>query len=383
MKKTVYIAGTSKISFLTQDLLDPEKTEFKGYVMLEKREEDQSEAWQFIWGGYPLLTIEQYQKTQADYLIIGEINDFGKDDPKVVPMGRSLSIVGMYLGAEYYIYRKKSLRDMKNENICGIVTGMSYMQRGINTEQMSRKWALCAYPSQDLYYDFFTLADAIKRLGGKLKYVVMGIAPYSFRYDLSLSKGVQEKVYLYYREFGELHNAIPSPEELELFVRCDKVLDELLCSNWRDIIFDFISESTFQHSNRIYHFKALNDKQQQESLEVMKKTGNKPYPDTVAENKMVFDMYMKLCSRHNIKTTVLLPPFSEFFREHFPDEYVEETRNIIRDYQGKYNFEILDLYDSPDFAKDMYYMDEAHMNIYGAEKLTKILDDFLKEKVYD
>ncbi len=381
--KTVYIAGTSKLSFLLQDLLDPQKVDFKGYVTIEKRGKKQSDGAQFVWGGYPMITMDEYQSIPSDYLIIGEAIDFDESDPKMISLAKSLSVVGMYLGAEYYIYRKKSLRDMKDKNICGIVTGMSYAQRGINTEQMSRKWALCAYPSQDLYYDFFTLADAVKRLEGKLKYVVMEIAPYSFRYDLSLSKRVCNKVYYYYREFGEVHNASLPQEELELLERCDRVLDELCYPNWRDIIFDFISETTFQHSERMYNFNNLTKEQQQESLEVMKNVSNKPYSDTIAENKMVFDMYLKLCSRHNIKVTVFIPPFSDFFRKHFPIEYVEETRNIVHEYRGKYVFEILDLYDSPDFVEDKYYMDEAHMNIYGAAKLTEVLDGFLKNKIYD
>ena len=33
---------------------------------------------------------------------------------------------------------------------------------------------------------------------------------------------------------------------------------------------------------------------------------------TDAENKMVFDMFLKLCARHGIRVTILIPPFSEF-----------------------------------------------------------------------
>lgn len=381
MKKTVYIAGTNKLAFLFQDLLNPQKAEFGGYVTFHHDEEGQ-----FVWGGYPLIPIEQYESLNADYLVICDEADFDKidrADRKIVSPRYSLSVIGMYLGEEYYIYRKKAIRDMKDENICGIITGMSYTQRGINAERMSKKWCMCAYPSQDLYYDFFALADAIRKSGDRLKYAVMGISPYSFRYDLSLSKGVQEKVYFYYREFGEFHNAIPIQEDLELMVRYDNVLDELCYPNWRDIYFDFIAEHSFKRSEQIFDFTGLDEKQQEKSLEEMKKISNKPYTDTIAENRMVFDMYMKLCKKHNIKVTVLIPPCSVFFRDHFPNEYVEETRDIISEFRGKYDMEILDLYDACEFADDRYYMDEAHMNKWGAEKLTQTLDEFLIDRVYN
>ena len=381
MKKIVYIAGTNKLSFLFQALLDPQKTEFGGYVTF-----DPSEKEQFVWGGYPLIPIEQFENLKSDYLIVCNEEDFDRIDRndvgKVTPRF-SLSVVGMYLGEEYYIYRKKAIQDLNNGNTCGVITGMSYTQRGINAEQMSKKWCLSAYPSQDLYYDFFALADAIKRSGDRIKYAVMGLAPYSFRYDLSLSKGVQEKVYFYYREFGEFHNAVPIQEDLELMIRYDKILDDLCYPNWRDVYFDFITEHPFKRSEHVFDFQGLDEKQQQKSLEEMKKISNKPYSETIAENKMVFDMYLKLCKKHNIKVTVLLPPCSGFFREHFPQDYVDETRSIIQEYSGKYDIEILDLYDSPEFAEDKYYMDEAHMNKWGAEKLTKVLDEFLINRVYD
>ena len=65
MKKIVYIAGTNKLSFLFQALLDPQKTEFGGYVTF-----DPSEKEQFVWGGYPLIPIEQFENLKSDYLIV-------------------------------------------------------------------------------------------------------------------------------------------------------------------------------------------------------------------------------------------------------------------------------------------------------------------------
>lgn len=376
--KKVYIAGFGQLSFLIQDLLELEKIDFKGYVSLEKIPD-----YQLIRGGYPLLSTEQLEEKEYDYLILCDKTSWNKDNARMISLWDSLSIISMQLNPEFFIYRQKALRDMMNENACGCVTGISCIRCAVNIELMNKKWSMCACSSQDLYYDFFAVADAIKRMGTKLKYVVMGIVPYSFRYDASLSTENYRKCLAYYREFGELHNLKALKSGLENMEKVDRILDELCRSDWRDICFDFLCDGIFKSADQEYFFEKLSPEQQQKSLEKMQRLGNKPYPDTVEENKMVFDMYLKLCARHNIKVTVLIPPFSEFFREHFPDEYVKETRSIIQEYCGKYDFEVLDLYDSPDFLNNSLYADEDHLNVFGATKLTKKLDEFLAERVYD
>lgn len=376
--RKIYIAGTDKLSLLIQDLVDLKKIDFKGFVSFDKTEQNK-----FIRGGYPVLTIEQLDKKGYDYLIVCDKIDYDKEDPKIVSVWDSLSIVSMQLNPEFFIYRQKALRDMADENACGIVTGISCIRCAVNTELMSRKWAMCACSSQDLYYDFFAVADAIKRMGAGLKYVVMGIVPYSFRYDASLSTENYRKCLAYYREFGELHNLAALKPGLEYMERTDQILDELCRQDWRNLCFDFLCDGLFKSSDQEFYFEQCSPEQQQKSLEKMQRLGNKPYPATVAENTMVFDMYLKLCTRHNIKVTVLIPHFSEFFREHFPAEYVEETRSIIQEYCGKYDFAVMDLYDSPDFADDKYYADEDHMNVYGAAKLTERLDAFLEARIYE
>ncbi|MCR4895667.1 MAG: hypothetical protein K5891_02710 [Lachnospiraceae bacterium] len=378
MKKSVYIAGTSKVAYFIQDLLNSENVIFLGYVSLNQELENQA-----VRGGYPLISMNRLKSEQYDYLLFSEDTEFDKSDDRNISLFNCMSFLSFFLSPEYYLLRKKALSDMNNEDACGIVTGMSYVQRGLIPEHLTKRLCMCAAPCQDLYYDFFSLADALRRMTQKLKYVVMGISPYSFRYDLSLSQENSARVLYYYREFGETHNFAVTEDGIALMERYDKVFDEICYPEWRNIVFDLFFEDSLERNDESFSYGSGDDIRQEESLEKMRKIGNKPYPETVAENEMIFGMFLELCARHGIKTVVLIPPFSRFFREHFPMEYVEEARAIIRSHHAKYEFEVLDMYDSPEFLDDKYFADEDHLNVFGADKLTARLDEFLSERYYE
>ncbi len=74
----VYIAGVCKLSLLLQELLDTDKVEIKGYVSFERET-----AGQLVYGGYPLISIEQLQEKKFDYIIICGKNSFNKNDPRI------------------------------------------------------------------------------------------------------------------------------------------------------------------------------------------------------------------------------------------------------------------------------------------------------------
>lgn len=377
MKKVVYILGVNRTGFILQDLLDDDKAIFKGYVSLNKVSGNQA-----VRGGYPLISMDKLQEEQYDYLLICDYVDYDKADSRNISVLNCLSLISMQLSSEFYAIRKKAVCDMNDENVCGIVTGMSYLQRGLIPELLHRKFCMCACPCQDLYYDLYTLADAAERMGKRLQYSVMGVSPYSFRYDLSLSKENSSRVIYYFREFGEVHHLVGAEESIEEMRRQDDALNEICYPIWQNILYDNFFDEPFARVENTFCFETGDEEQQMKSLEIMKKIGNKPYPETVRENILLFEMYLKLCAERSIKVLVLIPPFSKFFREHFPAEYVEEARTIIENYHEKYDLKVLDLYDSPEFMDDDYYADEDHLNVYGAEKLTEMLNSVLEDGFY-
>ena len=374
--ETCYIGGTCKLAHVIHDLLCEERIIMKGYVVPGDLVQEQD-------SGYPCISIDELQTSQYDFCFFCEnVGEYNVLDRRNIDVKKSLSVVSMYLQPEYYAHRKTALYYMRQGNIDGIITGISSVLRGINATFLPGKWLNCCGPGQDLYYDFLSLSDAITRTNGTIKYAVMGIAPYSFRYDLSLSKKNSLRTLAYYRQFGDLHNASYPEEELEYMKYLDSIMDKYCFANWRDICFDVIFDYSFRGKRDKFYYDTLSEEELQESVERVRRLADKPYLNTLEENKLIFEYYLKLCYRKNIKMIVLIPPFSDFFKKYFTEEYVLELRKIINQYKQEYPFEILDLYDDEAFNEAGLYEDQDHLNAYGAIELTNHLSSFLRERGY-
>lgn len=367
MKKVFYIGGTNRLAQFAQDLLGTDKVNIKGYVSAK----DVYEKERFR--GYPLISAEKLKHEEYDFFLICEEMEYDRSDKRNIALLECLSIMSMVISPEYYLLRKTMLREMKMDTM-GVNTGMSYVQRGLIYENISVPFCMCAAPTQDLFYDFYTLADASAKMAGRLKYVIMGLAPYSLRYDLSLSKANQNRSLYYFREFKEWHNLKMEQSETDRMTYYDEVMDEYATSLWRDICFDILTDDPYHRVKDVFVFDKCDERKKEESLRTVHDLANKPYEASLEENKVIFEMYLKLCKKMDIRLIVLLPPFSIFFREHFPKNYIEEMRSIVRGFQKDYNFVFADMYEDPDFAEDKCYADVDHLNAYGAELLTRKVD---------
>lgn len=99
-------------------------------------------------------------------------------------------------------------------------TGLSYADEALIPVLFKYKLVNFAYGGQDLYYDFQVAKHAVLYGGGHstLRYALVGLAPYSFMYDLS--KGYMENFCLlkYLIALNDVHNFwMPREEYASLF----------------------------------------------------------------------------------------------------------------------------------------------------------------------
>lgn len=256
---------------------------------------------------------------------------------------------------------------MSYEDIEVLVTGISYAQKGINAQELKKNTYNLACSNQDLYYDYNLIKWLLENNYGKLnklKYTIIGLSYYSFQYDLSLSS-MKYKSLLYYEAIGIEHN----------FKKLDVLLsNRTIAENIAEEIFKFNSNGGIQidwmtNKENLY---SLDEHKGRIQAEI---DCNKNYPKTVEENIKIFDKYLKLLEKHNIKPIVIVAPVSKYYSKYFSKRIKDEFMEIIN--ERKERFQFIDYFDSKLFD-DSDFFDVSHLNQHGATKFTRVLNDLIE-----
>lgn len=82
----------------------------------------------------------------------------------------------------------------------------------------------------------------------------------------------------------------------------------------------------------------------------------------------------------NIKVLLFLPPADKSYIENLDKKQLEKDRSILKEFaQKNTNCFSIDLLENPDFIRNDFF-DPDHLNVYGAAKLTRIVNAFINEK---
>lgn len=250
-------------------------------------------------------------------------------------------------------------------------TGISYCNLGLNESMLDRPCFKFAFGSQDIYYDYNIIKfifDNYKFKCQKLKYCIIGLSYYSFQYDMSLSS-IKSKVSLYYEVLGLLHN------NLDISGISN---DYFYSRNIADKIFR-INESG-KYVNKYDIIKSVPNYKTKEELGKIQaeRDCNKNYPQTVEENKIIFKDYMNLLKENNIKPIIIIFPTTEYYYNFFSSRIENEFKRIMLQMSEEFDFEYLDLFRDNNFDNEKDFGDVSHLNNHGAQKIAKILNNFIK-----
>lgn len=285
----------------------------------------------------------------------------------------------VYLKNIHYRINMKRYAQLADSDVKGIMTGLSYVYYAVKPELLTDKIAMLATTSQDLFYDYEMLKIAYRDHGDTLKYVVAGLCPYTMRYDLSQSKGVNNRTPQYHQATGTIHNY--KPDISDTLTQIENAIIDV----WG---YDFVDEIYYQYfypsltmetgistAQWIYSEEYIADAWKHD---IYSKT-HKDYPDTLRENREILANYVRFCEEHNLKLFFLMPPFSNYYKKTWNSDYVEELWDIIKEIGGETDYTILDFSDEewPDF----YFGDYAHLNEIGAIRFTSIFDDVIQSEL--
>lgn len=302
-----------------------------------------------------ILNLENYK---YDFIFV--VEDIDKN--KILKSIKKYNKKNIYFFEDYKLsviegLDYKILDMLRRNKIDGIITGLSYAEVGIK-EDINDNFINFSFSSQDLYYDFKLIKYLFnfKQVKDNLKYVIINMGYYSFDYDMTKTNA-RNRIHRYINYFEDYHN--------------NESLMEL------DIIRSFYEKGiTFKEYIDMNKLKeetilTLNDSK---GIYEAQKNSSMDYEVTRKENEKILEEYIVFLKENSIVPIIAICPTSKYYRDNFNINKRNIFCNILDRLKYKYNFQVVDYFDSDLFEDDDFW-DYSHLNGKGAEKFTKILKE--------
>lgn len=256
-------------------------------------------------------------------------------------------------------FKYKVRKSLTKSEIETLVLGLSYAEVGIIESQFKNGCINMALSSQDLYYDNKVLKLFLKNKYFNIKNVILNLAYYSFRYDLSRTF---ERV--------RIRRYMPLIQETNNF---DKVeLLNILNFSYDDVQEDNQYNNTNQIKSKMKFDISLAQKGKKYA-EFHSKIGSKKIED---ENIKIIISILEFLKENEINCHILICPVTKYYYEHFDSDLKDRFYNIITSNEVAFTGKILDYFDS-DLFSEADFWDDSHLNHEGAKKLTNLVKNEL------
>lgn len=260
---------------------------------------------------------------------------------------------------------------IKNSNSIKILNfGSSHGYYGIRPEFFSKPAFNLAFVSQSLRYDKF-LYEKYATACDSLEYVVLPISYSSFRSNLDKSKEWWRiKGYCIY--MGCDYYGVNPKYNLEITSKEKK-------SQLKDAFLQQLNYRTCDTLGFCTNYNKEHRAQDWQSTGLTACTRHsKGKKENIETNLQYLEWIIQDCQKRNIKVILLTTPTFHTYYDVLNQEQVTEREEICNKLVKKYsNVTFLDWLKHEQFNEDDFF-DADHLNEYGAEKLTKMLDEYIK-----
>lgn len=307
-----------------------------------------------------LLNLRPYGADAPDGIAIKDIENAGKKD-KMIHLG---AIYGALFNM-FPIFFKYITPQIEKFRIFFI--GDSLIWRGADLPSYSLPALNLAYSSQDIYNNYL-LADKLLNIpNNRLKYAVVGIAPWTFHSDTSISSVEEYPVLSYTRLFKDSHNFRASVKDFE---------DLFIPSFWDyDDVEVPANYNLDNYSNR-YVERAMLITERMTARSKFSVWDHKRYPETVKENTDTLRKILELCKNHSVIPILVRPPLPDIMSAFFPRYVIDEGNEIINGLSKEFDFHYLDKTNMPGLTYNDFF-DNYHVNAFGARKFSSYMNDFI------
>lgn len=250
-------------------------------------------------------------------------------------------------------------------------TGISHVEKALDVTRFNHKIFNFGRGSQDLYYNF-QVAKYVVTCGkkyNKLKYALIGLAPYSFHYDLSKSANNQFLMLQHFIAFKDLHNFYLPAEVYKNFFHKDYLANKLLLNSMD------INNPYFAKFDEVRH---ISPQARLEARDIIDTWSEKVFPETCEENIGILDEYLMLCEENNIRPIVFLTPMTEAYIKYYNSQRLEEFYSLVEQIINRHHSAIFIDGWRVKFLSDADFYDVEHLNIEGAAKFSSFLNEIVE-----
>lgn len=203
--------------------------------------------------------------------------------------------------------------------------------------------------------------------GRKIRYALIGMAPYFFHSDLSMT---------YSESFRLLHYAIALKDLNNFWLPYEKY-----CNLFNENYLSYKLPLNDFDINNIMLLKTplrfMDFKSRMGARERTEPWKNKNYPDTLKEYVKIFDDYLSLCRKNKVRPIMLLFPVSKCYLKYFSKKILAEFHHFVNEAVKKYPEAVfIDGWQVQGFD-DSDFIDVDHMNIKGAAKFSALLNNVI------
>ncbi len=205
--------------------------------------------------------------------------------------------------------------------------------------------------------------------GGILRYALIGLAPFTFNYDLSKAINLNFLMLHYLIAFGDVHNFHMPADVYGTLLRKEYYSQRLPIEPFDlNNPFGVKKPLTFMgHKERLGAREAINS------------WAKKYYPDTRDENVKILDDYLTLCEENNIRPIIFLPPTTEGYKKHFNKRIIDEFYYLVGQACRKHPSAVFIDGWKLQGSTDADFYDASHMNIQGAAKFSAFLNHCIEQ----
>ena len=266
-----------------------------------------------------------------------------------------------------------NLRHVEENSADCFATGDSFTECGLDFKNIPDiKGVNLAAPSQDLRQSFFIARHIFKNAKrGSIKFVFIGLAPYSLRVDNRKNFSTCAEHFSY---------SIALRENPEINSAHDKLLAELLSDNLAKI---FSSVTPAQADLNFDKLRTARNKKisvadmtnwEEESARLTKNFD----AAIVKDNLQILENYINLCLDNGARPVGILFPFATVLRENYGEEILMPLRRELHNLEKFYDFTFIDLFDAQTDYES--FSDMTHLNLKGAAIASTAIDFELRGK---
>ena len=321
---------------------------------------------------YPFSYLKNFtnMKDKITWLISGfvrNVADFWKTAKLLIKSGVPKdNIVNFHVMGHITKEWIGNIRYIEKNNVDYFATGISYTEVALDINRIFGVRGInLSSSNQDLRQGYLTAEYVFEHVKtNSIKFVLIGLAPYSLRYDnieaFSLcTRNLQYVLTLKNSEDNSKHG---------------KLLQMLISENIKNLPMQITDKqadpnymSVKNANNKIIPAEALITWEDE-----LKNLPKKLWPEVFEKNVQILEDYIKLCLDNGAKPIAVVWPFAPAMRENYDKELLLHFRNTLKLLEKSYDFQFIDLFDLP-LGYDCFY-NMAHLNLRGAYLSSTILN---------